>query len=146
MLPFIISSHFNCIFAHLPNEPDCLSLLHLLPKLFLHFDSMNFCFQIRRNEAARPKGEKQTWTNLIGSNNEVSFEDIFLLWLLTSDCIKYYILWGLHSTVEAFLLPTQQPRVKIPAPLIFFSLYCWVRGQYWDWTHLVPSNEFHKCS
>ena len=38
--------------------------------------------------------------------------------------------WGLHSTEEAFLLPTQQPQPGIPAPERFFSLYCLVRGQY----------------
>ena len=27
-----------------------------------------------------------------------------------------------------------------------FSRYCLVGGQYWDQTHLVPSNGFHKCS
>ena len=28
---------------------------------------------------------------------------------------------GLHMTEEAFLLPTQQPQVRIPAPPRFFS-------------------------
>ena len=27
---------------------------------------------------------------------------------------------GLHGTEEAFLIPTQQPRVRIPEPLGFF--------------------------
>ena len=37
---------------------------------------------------------------------------------------------GLHSTGEAFLFPTQQPRVQITAPTIFFLFYCLVGGQY----------------
>ena len=40
------------------------------------------------------------------------------------------------STEEAFLLLTQQPRVRILAQQI--SLYCLVCGQYRDQTHLVP--------
>ena len=34
-----------------------------------------------------------------------------------------------------------------PGTAEIFSLYCLVGGgQYWDWTYLVLSNGFHKCS
>ena len=49
-----------------------------------------------------------------------------------------------RTTEDAFLLPTQQPRVQILAPPIFFSLYCLVYGHYVDQTHQVISNGFHK--
>ena len=52
----------------------------------------------------------------------------------------------LFSIVEAFLLPTQQPQVQIPAKRRFFSPHCLVCGQYWNQTHLVLSIRFHKCS
>ena len=59
-------------------------------------------------------------------------------------------LGGLHSTEEAFLLPTQQPQVQIRAMNIFlsetFSLYCLVCEQYSDQTNLALSNGFHKYS
>ena len=32
------------------------------------------------------------------------------------------MIWGLHSKEEAFLLPTQKPRVEKPAPPRFFLL------------------------
>ena len=33
-----------------------------------------------------------------------------------------------------------------PGSAKIFSIYCLVCGQYWDRTHLVLSNGFHKCS
>ena len=57
----------------------------------------------------------------------------------------YFSFGGLCSTDEAFLLPTQQLQVRIPAPPRFFSLLL-VCEQHWDQTHLVLSNGFHKCS
>ena len=45
--------------------------------------------------------------------------------------------WELRSTEEAFLLPTQQPRVRIPAPPRFFSLYCLVCEQFVDRTQWI---------
>ena len=50
--------------------------------------------------------------------------------------------WGLHSTEEAFLLPTQQPWIRIPNSAEIFSLYRSVCGQYRVWPHLMPSNVF----
>ena len=62
-------------------------------------------------------------------------------------CQRSHSTFGrLRSTEVAFLLPTQQLRVQIPAPLWFFSLYCLVCDQYWDPTDQVLSNGFHKCS
>ena len=53
---------------------------------------------------------------------------------------------GLHSTEEAFLLPTQQQQVQSWDPLKFFSHYCLIYGQFCDETHLVQYNGFLKCS
>ena len=42
--------------------------------------------------------------------------------LVPKEKSKIWQVGGLHSTEEAFLLPTQQPQVGIPAPPRFFSL------------------------
>ena len=89
---------------------------------------------------------EKTYSSLTIPNNKRAFNKtrqnkkfIFSRWSLLN--LTLCVGGGLCSSRKSFLLPTLQPRVRIPAqPKI--SVY----KQYWDWTHLVLRNGFHKCS
>ena len=119
-----MSKYCSCLFRTMRLSNHACSGGRSLCNLFYSLSSIIECWSIAsKQQLGKKKKKKSSWWD---SKH----------WPLVDNEAYSLQIKGLHSSEEAFFLPTQQPLVQIPAPLWFFTLLL----SWWTVFRLKPSS------